>query len=324
MQSRRNITLAVHGGAGAIRREAMTSDVESSYRATIANALNAGYLILKRGGSSLDAVGAAVQVFEDDPLFNAGKGAVYTHEGKIELDAAIMDGKTGMAGAVAGVSTIKNPIIAARAVMDQTKHVLLSGAGAEQFAATHHIALADPEYFHTTHRWEQFQQAKERAEIQLDHDSSLNNPATAGEVFQTDNKFGTVGAVALDCSGNLAAATSTGGLSNKLYGRIGDSPIIGAGTYADNATAAVSGTGVGEYFMRGLIAYDIAARMKYLGLSLSDAVDQTIRCGLVERGGQGGVIAVDAKGNVKFGFNTEGMYRGYVKNDGALVVQIYN
>lgn len=322
MQNQRSV-IAVHGGAGSIQRDSMTPDEEGRYRAVIARALNAGHQILAGGGASLDAICAAVQVFEDDPLFNAGKGAVLTHDGKIELDAAIMDGKTGKAGAVAGVSTIRNPVMAARAVMERTEHVLLSGAGAEQFAASHQIDMVAPEYFHTEHRLDQLQQAKEHAEIELDHDGGSGTPSTALARWQTDNKFGTVGAVALDSFGNLAAATSTGGLTNKLYGRIGDSPIIGAGTYADNATAAVSGTGVGEYFIRGLIAYDIAARMKYLGLSLSDAVDQAIVSGLDQRGGQGGVIALDARGNVKFGFNTEGMYRGYMKDDGVPVVLIY-
>ncbi|MGZ5818749.1 MAG: isoaspartyl peptidase/L-asparaginase family protein [Burkholderiaceae bacterium] len=322
MQNQSNV-IAVHGGAGAIRRENMTPDEESNYRAVIARALHAGHQILTQGGTSIDAVCAAVQVFEDDPLFNAGKGAVLTHDEKIELDAAIMDGKTGKAGAVAGVSTIKNPVMAARAVMDKTQHVLLSGAGAEQFAAAHQIEIVEPAYFYTEHRHGQLQHAKAHAEIKLDHDGESNTSSTSVASWQTDNKFGTVGAVALDRFGNLAAATSTGGLTNKLYGRIGDSPIIGAGTYADNATAAVSGTGIGEYFMRGLIAYDIAARMKYLGLSLSDAVDQVIDTALDRRGGEGGVIALDAKGNVKFGFNTDGMYRGYMKGDGVPVVLIY-
>ncbi|HEY8100629.1 MAG TPA: isoaspartyl peptidase/L-asparaginase [Burkholderiaceae bacterium] len=324
MQNQRSV-IAVHGGAGAIRRGSMTEEEEINYRAVIAGALNAGHRILIHGGSSLDAVCAAVQVFEDDSLFNAGKGSVFTNDGKIELDAAVMDGKTGKAGAVAGVSTIKNPIIAARAVMDKTSHVLLSGTGAEQFAASHQIDMVNPEYFHTQQRFDQLQQAKKHAEIQLDHDGSLSGmPSKEFESSQTDNKFGTVGAVAVDCFGNLAAATSTGGLTNKLYGRIGDSPIVGAGTYADNATAAVSGTGIGEYFMRGLIAYDVAARMKYLGLSLSDAVDQVIDSALNQRGGEGGLIALDANGNVKFGFNTAGMYRGYMKDDGVPVVLIYS
>lgn len=322
MQKQHNV-IAIHGGAGTILRDSMTPDEEQQYRTVLAQALHAGHQILVHGGSSLDAVCAAVQVLEDDPLFNAGRGSVLTQDGKIELDAAIMDGNTGSAGAVAGVSTIKNPVIAARVVMERTQHVLLGGAGAERLAAAHDIDLAGPEYFETEHRLHQLQQAKEHAEVKLDHDGQSNTPPMPFEKWRTDNKFGTVGAVALDSFGNLAAATSTGGMTNKLVGRIGDSPIIGAGTYADNATAAVSGTGVGEYFMRGLIAYDIAARMKYLGLSLSDAVDQTIAAALTQRGGQGGVIALDANGNVKFGFNTEGMYRGFMKDDGVPVVSIF-
>lgn len=324
MQAQEKFVLAVHGGAGTILRDNMTAEAEAGYRAGITRALEAGHEILAKGGSSLDAVVAAVQAFEDDPLFNAGKGAVFTHEGNIELDAAVMDGKTGLAGAVAGVRTIKNPVVAARVVMEKTKHVLLAGAGAEQFAAEHQLEIVDPSYFHTKARWQQLQLAKSRAQVELDHDSqSKAADATQFEAWQTDNKFGTVGAVAMDAQGNLAAATSTGGLTNKFYGRVGDSPIIGAGTYADNATVAVSGTGVGEFYMRGLIAYDIAARMKYLNLNLSDAVDQVIHSALDERGGQGGVIAVDNAANVKFGFNTEGMYRGYIKSDGVPVVAIY-
>lgn len=318
MQNQRNV-IAVHGGAGTIRRENMTPDDERNYRAVIARALDSGHRILMQGGTSLDAVCAAVQVFEDDPLFNAGKGAVLTHDGKIELDASIMDGKSGKAGAVASVSRIKNPVIAARAVMEKTDHVLLGGSGAEQFAALNSIEMVEPGYFYTEHRQDQLEQAKKKAAVQLDHDGASKTT----ESPQTDDKFGTVGAVALDCDGNLAAATSTGGLTNKLYGRIGDSPIIGAGTYADNATAAVSGTGIGEFFMRGLIAYDVAARMKYLRLPLSDAVELVIDTALQQRGGQGGIIALDANGNVKFGFNTEGMYRGYMKSDGVAVVRIY-
>jgi len=320
----RNFVLAVHGGAGTIRRENMAAETETAYRAAIALALQAGHHILAGGGSSLDAVVAAVRVFEDDPLFNAGKGAVLTHDGQIELDAAVMDGKSGLAGAVAGVRTIKNPILAARAVMEHTKHVLLVGSGAEQFAAEHQIEIVDPAYFHAHGRLEQLQQAKAREQVELDHDGQSGD-AAAGKfhAWQTDNKFGTVGAVALDGFGHLAAATSTGGLTNKCYGRVGDSPIIGAGTYADNATVAVSGTGVGEFFMRGLIAYDIAARMKYLNSTLSHAVDDTIHSALDEPGGQGGVIAVDATGNVKIAFNTEGMYRGVVRSDGVQVVHIY-
>ncbi len=324
------ITLVVHGGSGTINRSTITPEVEAQYRVSLERALKAGYSVLAAGGSSVDAVVATIKVFEDDPLFNAGKGAVFTNEGKNELDASIMDGKTGLAGAVAGVTTVKNPITAARAVMDKTKHVLLVSSGADKFAALQKLDIVAPAYFYTPHRWEQLQKAKERDQIQLDHDgkaktsaSPETDPANPFESWMIDNKFGTVGAVALDAQGNLAAGTSTGGLTNKLYGRVGDSPIIGAGTYADNATVAVSGTGTGEFFMRGVIAYDISARMKYGKASVSDAVDQTIKTALDDKVGRGGVIALDKDGNIKFGFNTEGMYRGYIKSDGKPVVQIY-
>jgi beta-aspartyl-peptidase (threonine type) len=324
MQAEQQFVLAVHGGAGTIRRESLSADAEAQYRAGVANALKAGHSSLLNGGNAMDAVVAAVKVLEDDLLFNAGKGAVFTHEGNVELDAAVMDGRSGLAGAVAGVRTIKNPVVAARRVMDATKHVLLIGAGAEQFAVEQNLDLVAPEYFHTKARWQQFLLAKSRAQVELDHDGQTRaTEAAKFEAWQTDNKFGTVGAVARDSQGNLAAATSTGGLTNKFYGRVGDSPIIGAGTYADNATVAVSGTGVGEFFMRGLIAYDIAARIKYLKIGLDQAVDQVIQSALDAYGGQGGVIAVDSQGQVKFGFNTEGMYRGYIRTDGLPVVAIY-
>jgi beta-aspartyl-peptidase (threonine type) len=323
MQTEQQFVLAVHGGAGTIRRESMGVEMEAQYRAGIANALTAGHAVLSQGGSALDAVVAAVRVLEDDPLFNAGKGAVFTHEGNIELDAAVMDGKTGLAGAVAGVRTIKNPVVAARRVMEATKHVLLIGAGAEQFATEQQLDMVDPEYFHTKARWQQLLLAKSRAQVELDHDGQDRAAAaTKFDAWQTDNKFGTVGAVARDAQGNLATATSTGGLTNKFYGRVGDSPIIGAGTYADNAVA-VSGTGVGEFFMRGLVAYDIAARIKYLKIDLEQAVDQVVHSALDAHGGQGGVIAIDALGQVKFGFNTEGMYRGSIRPDGIPIVAIY-
>lgn len=323
-------TLVVHGGSGTITRDTITPQIEAKYRAALERALKAGHAVLSSGGTSVDAVVATIKVFEDDPLFNAGKGAVFTNDGKNELDASIMDGKTGLAGAVAGVTTVKNPITAARAVMDKTRHALMATTGAEKFAAVQKLDIVASDYFYTPHRWEQLQKAKERDQIQLDHDGKaktskrpiapLDNPF---EPWMIDNKFGTVGAVALDAQGNLAAGTSTGGLTNKLYGRVGDSPIIGAGTYADNATVAVSGTGTGEFFMRGVVAYDISARMKYAKVNLSDAVDQTIKSALDNKKGRGGVIALDKDGNVKFGFNTQGMYRGHIRADGKPVIQIY-
>lgn len=322
----RRITLVVHGGSGAITRQTLTPDQEAGYRAVLERALLAGHRILVAGGAAMDAVVAAIKVFEDDPLFNAGKGAVFTAEGRNELDASVMDGKTGLAGAVAGVTTIKNPIVAARAVMDQTKHVMLSGAGAERFAVEQKLEIVEPSYFFTQHRWNQLQKAKAASRIQLDHDGAKRDtPRSAAPLdpSDVDAKYGTVGAVALDAAGNLAAGTSTGGLTNKMYGRIGDSPIIGAGTYADNATVAVSCTGTGEFFMRGLVAYDVAARMRYGGASLSDAVDQSVAAALDAKGGRGGLIALNARGEVKYSFNTEGMYRGVVRADGKAQAMIY-
>ena len=324
-------TLLIHGGAGTILRAHLTRKAETAYRDALAGALRAGQAVLMAGGPSLDAVVAAIRVLEDDPLFNAGHGSVLNHEGHVELDASIMDGATGRAGGVAGVRTVRNPIDAARSVMDRSPHVLLAGEGADRFAADQGLAIVDPAYFLTEHRRRQLDRALANDRIELDHDGRVTLAAAAPPVPDQDNrdgqadegKFGTVGAVALDAFGNLAAGTSTGGLTNKRWGRIGDSPLIGAGTYADNGTVAVSGTGTGEFFMRGLVAYDIAARVRYLGASLSDAVDQTVRCALDERQGQGGVIALNARGEIKFGFNTEGMYRGAIRGSGEPMVSIY-
>jgi beta-aspartyl-peptidase (threonine type) len=320
--------LLVHGGSGTITRATITPEIESQYRTSLERALKAGQKILAAGGSSVDAVVATIRVFEDDPLFNAGKGAVFTSEGKNELDASIMDGKTGLAGAVAGVVSVKNPIEAARSVMTNSRHVMMAGAGADEFAKAQKLEIVAPEYFYTQHRWDQLQSAKKRQQLEMDHDGKAKT-STAPESreplqpWEVDYKYGTVGAVALDQHGNLAAGTSTGGLTNKLYGRVGDSPVIGAGTYADNKTVAVSCTGTGEFFMRGLVAYDVAARMKYARSELSEAVDQTIQTQLTDKRGRGGLIALDAKGNIKFGFNTEGMYRGYVKNNESPVTMVY-
>jgi beta-aspartyl-peptidase (threonine type) len=313
-------TIAIHAGSGTLTRANITPEVESKYRASIARALAAGMAELDAGRSSLDAVVAAIIVMEDDPLFNAGKGAVFTSEGRNELDAAIMDGRSGMAGAVAGVTTVKNPILAARAVMEKTRHVMLAGAGADKFAQAQKLEIVEPSYFFTQHRWDQLQRAKDAERIELDHDGAAKAKSSSLDV---DSKYGTVGAVALDKDGNLAAATSTGGLTNKLYGRIGDSPIVGAGTYADNRTVAISGTGTGEFFMRGLVAYDVSARMKYLKLGLADAVDATLREALEDKKGRGGVIAMDKDGNVRWGFNTEGMYRGYVRTGATPTIEIF-
>jgi beta-aspartyl-peptidase (threonine type) len=305
--------MVVHGGAGTIRKGSMTAEIEAQYREKLAEALRAGHAILVAGGSSLDAVEAAIRILEDSPLFNAGKGAVFTHEGRNELDASIMDGKTLKAGAVAGVTIIRNPIRAARAVMDQSKHVMMAGRGAELFATKAGLEIVDPSYFWTERRWKALQQ--ELLEEQ-------KKPATQPDHIEPE-KFGTVGAVALDRHGNLAAGTSTGGMTNKMFGRIGDSPVIGAGTYADNNSCAVSATGDGEYFIRLGVARDIAALMQYRGMAVREAADEVIHRKLTGLGGGGGVIALDRQGNFAMPFNTEGMYRGWIDAEGRVTVEIY-
>ncbi|MCC9137960.1 isoaspartyl peptidase/L-asparaginase family protein [Pontibacter silvestris] len=314
------VTLVIHGGAGTITRENMTPEKEKAYREVLNEALQTGYAVLKKGGTSLDAVEATIHVMEDSPLFNAGKGAVFTNEGKNEMDAAIMDGKTLNAGAVASITTIKNPISAARAVMEQSEHVMMIGSGAEKFAREKGLKIVDPSYFYTETRYQQLQNIKGKEETQLDHSS--NGTSNNENIFIEGKKFGTVGAVALDAYGNLAAATSTGGMTNKRYGRVGDVPIIGAGTYADNNTCAVSATGHGEYFIRSVVGHDIAALMDYKGYSVKKAADEVVMKKLVERKGEGGVIALDRKGNFTMTFNSAGMYRGYIK-EGKSDVLIY-
>ena len=300
------IALAIHGGAGTILRSQMTPALEAEYRGGLDNALNSGWSILEKGGTSLDAVEAAVCALEDFPLFNAGRGAVFTHEGEVELDAAIMDGHKLRAGAITFVKNIKNPVKLARLVMERTEHILLAGEGANQFAEQNGVHLAPDEYFFTEHRWLQLQEAIADGRVQLDHTAA--------------KPMGTVGAVASDARGNLAAATSTGGMTNKKFGRVGDTALIGAGTYADDV-CAVSCTGHGEFFMLGVTAYDVAARMKYKGLSLDDAANETIG-NLTSMGGDGGLIAVDASGNITLPFNSEGMYRGFTNGD-LRDIQIY-
>ena len=303
-------TLVIHGGAGTITRAQMTPDREAAYTAALGEALQAGQQILAAGGTSLDGVVAAIRVMEDQPLFNAGKGSVFTAEGAVELDASIMDGATRQAGAVAGVTRIKNPILAARAVMDRSRHVMLQGGGADVFAEAQGLELVPNGYFHTERRRLQLEQVKQGQEaLLLDHDA--------------DHKYGTVGAAALDTHGNLAAGTSTGGLTNKMFGRVGDSPIIGAGTYANNASCAVSGTGQGEYFIRATVARDICALMEYAGLSLAEAARRVVQDTLTGLGGQGGIIAVDRDGGAVFEFNTEGMYRARVAHDTDAEIAIY-
>lgn len=300
-------TLVIHGGAGNITPANLTAEKAAQYKTKLTEVLLHGDSILRAGGTSLDAVEACVRMMEDSPLFNAGKGAVFTAEGKNELDAAIMDGKTGMAGAVTGVTTIRNPISAARAVMEKSEHVMLSGKGAEAFAAEKGLEMVSPDYFFTPERWASYLKAK----------------ANADSISALDKKHGTVGCVAVDQQGNLAAATSTGGMMMKKYGRIGDSPVIGAGTYADNSTCAVSATGHGEFFIRNVVAYDVAALMKYKGLSLTQAANQVIMEKLKTMGGIGGIIAVDNKGNIAMPFNSQGMFRGYIQSGGKMKVAMF-
>ena len=304
---RTNYALVIHGGAGNITPENLPADIAAEYEKVLNQVLKVGDSILLNGGTSIDAVETCVRMMEDSPLFNAGKGAVFNAEGKNELDAAIMDGNTGLAGAVAGVTSIRNPISAARAVMEKSNHVILSGKGAEIFAAEQGLEIVSPEYFFTQSRWNAYLKAK-----------AFND--SIGEI---DKKHGTVGCVALDRHGNLAAATSTGGMTYKKYGRIGDTPVIGAGTYADNKTCAVSATGHGEFFMRNMVAYDIAAIMKYKGLSVTEAAEVVVMHKLKKQGGTGGIIAVDKKGNIAMPFNTKGMFRGYVKAGGERMVGIF-
>jgi beta-aspartyl-peptidase (threonine type) len=306
------ITLVIHGGAGTITRESMTQEMEKAYQETLEDALDAGYVILAEGGSSLQAVVEAIKILEDSPLFNAGKGAVFTHEGRNELDASIMDGETLAAGAVTGVRTVKNPIEAAIKVMTESPHVMLSGAGADRFAKEKGLEIVDSSYFYTKPRFKILQKILD----QEDGDSS-------NDIINPDRRFGTVGVLALDLKGNLAAGTSTGGMTNKKYGRIGDSPVIGAGTYAENLSCAVSSTGHGEFFIRKVVAYDIAAKVKYAGMSLQEACEKVIYEEVPALGGSGGVIALDRNGNFSMVFNTEGMYRAYRQQGKGSGIYIY-
>ncbi len=304
--------IAIHGGAGTILRSTMTEEKEGKYKAALQAALHAGFSVLEKGGSALDAVEAAVISLEDCPLFNAGKGAVYTNDGRHEMDASLMWGKDLSAGAVSLIRNVKNPISLARAVMQKSEHVYLCGDGAEQFAHTQGMRFENDAYFNDEFRYQQWQKAKEEDGAYLDHN-----------VQTEDKKFGTVGAVALDMQGNLAAATSTGGMTNKKFGRIGDSPIIGAGTYANNNTCAISCTGHGELFIRTVTAYDVSCLMEYKGLTLKEACNEVVMKKLVAIHGEGGLIAVDRLGNVELCFNSEGMYRAMKASDGSQLVAIY-
>ncbi|WP_159566757.1 isoaspartyl peptidase/L-asparaginase family protein [Budvicia diplopodorum] len=316
--------IAIHGGAGAITRSAMSPEKELEYRSALTFIVTAGQSILAAGGSALDAVTEAVRLLEENPLFNAGKGAVFTNSGTNELDASIMDGATLKAGAVAGVSHIRNPILAAREVMEHSDHVMFIGEGAEDFAKSRGVEMVESDYYFTTPRYEQWQRALlEQNGVMLDHDAASLASQPQGDPIDPDKKFGTVGAVALDIRGNLAAATSTGGMTNKKVGRVGDSPIIGAGCYANNRTVAVSATGTGEMFIRAVAAYDVSALMEYGGLSLEAAANKVVMEKLPAIDGNGGIIAIDNKGNVAMPFNTEGMYRGVAKVGQAASVDIY-
>lgn len=328
LQSPQNPRLGfvIHGGAGVIRKGSLTPEQEAEYRAKLEEAVLAGYNALKAGKSGLDAVEVAIRILEDSPLFNAGKGAVFTADGKNELDASVMDGKTLNAGAVAGLHTVRNPITLARAVMERSPHVMMIGDGAEQFAKELGIEMVDPKYFFTQRRWDALQRIiKEEAEKK--NQGAAAAPGKAGETIAfrhlPENRFGTVGAVALDKDGNLTAGTSTGGMTYKKYGRVGDVPVIGAGTYANNLTCAVSATGWGEFFIRLSVARDISALMEYKGLSVQEAADTVIHKKLQSAGGDGGVIAIDGQGNIGISFNSEGMYRAYIGRDGKPVVEIY-
>lgn len=312
----KGFAIIIHGGAGTIKKENMTAEQEVAYRTKLQEALDVGYKILEDGGSALDAVQKSVNVLEDSPLFNAGKGAVFNSAGKNELDASIMDGKTLNTGAVAGVKQIKNPINAARIVMDSTRHVMMAGKGAEDFAKLHDLKMVDDNYFHTEKRYNQLLKTQEKNKVLLDH-SAMNT-----KELIDDHKYGTVGAVALDKNGNIATATSTGGLTNKKYGRVGDTPIIGAGTYANNKTCGSSGTGTGEYFIRTLATHEASNLMQYKNLSLQEALDNVIEQ-IGDLGGDGGLIGLDKNGNVAWSFNTAGMYRGYKKSNGENVVKFY-
>ena len=313
--------LAIHGGAGTISRSDLTPELERAYHEALRTALETGYKVLDEGGSSPDAVVATLRTMEESPLFNAGKGAVFTSEGTVELDASIMDGRTRNAGAVSGLKEIRSPITLARLVMEESPHVMLTGPGAEAFGRTHNVETVSNDFFYTDRRRRQLERAQQQ-------ERQVNPSGTGAHLLDEDREaehhaYGTVGAVALDQAGNLAAGTSTGGMTNKRFGRVGDSPIIGAGTYADNATCAISATGHGEYFIRGVVAYDVAAMMQYAGLSLNAAANAVVMGRLTELGGTGGIVALDREGRVAMPFNTPGMYRGAIDEDGNVVVKIY-
>jgi beta-aspartyl-peptidase (threonine type) len=307
----KTFSIAIHGGAGTLVKGLMTPELEQQYKDALKNAREKGYEILESGGTATDAVEASVKLLEDSPLFNAGKGSVFTAEGTHEMDASIMDGHTLNAGAVSLITGIKNPVRLARDVMDNSYHVFLAGEGAMQFAKGQGYAIESPEYFYDEVRYQQWQGIKDSETFQLDHSA------------KKDGKFGTVGAVACDQDGNISAATSTGGMTNKKWGRVGDSPMIGAGNYANNKTCAVSCTGSGEFFIRGVVAYDVSCLMEHKGLSLEDASKEVINKRILDIKGDGGLIAVDTDGNIAMPFNTEGMYRACKSSNGKELLAIY-
>ncbi len=319
----KKFAIAIHGGAGAIEKSRMSPEIEKNYKDGLKESILAGEFILSAGGTALDAVEVAVKKLEDNPIFNAGKGAVFTTNGTNELDASIMDGKNRMAGAVTGINNIKNPVSLAKTIMEKSEHVFLSGAGAIEFAKKMNLEFAPDEYFFVQERYDQLIQAKEYDHVLLDHSHKKENNKPNSAKLEGPSKKGTVGAVALDIFGNIAAATSTGGMTNKKFGRIGDSPIIGAGTYANNNTCAISCTGHGEFFIRSVVAYDISCLIEYKGLTLKEACDIVVYKKLVEIGGEGGLIALDANGNIEMPFNSEGMYRAMKKSDGEYFFGIY-
>lgn len=305
------ISIAIHGGAGTLVKGMMTPDLESQYKQALKIALNAGYKVMEDGKTAIEAVEIAVKLLEDSPLFNAGKGSVFTATESHEMDASIMDGKTLNAGAVSLITGIKNPVTLARDVMEKSEHVFLAGEGAMQFAKELDYKLEDASYFYDEFRHKQWLEIKGTDSFQLDHST------------KKDSKFGTVGAVACDQDGNIAAATSTGGMTNKKWGRVGDSPMIGAGNYANNKTCAVSCTGSGEFFIRGVVAYDVSCLMEHKGMSLDEASNEVINKRILEIGGDGGLIGVDTKGNIAMPFNTEGMYRASKSSNGKEEISIY-
>ena len=313
-----SFAIVIHGGAGGIKKEYFTEEQQEAYKAKLQEALNAGYAVLEKGGISLDAVQAAINVMEDSPLFNAGKGSVYNSEGNQEMDAAIMDGKTLNSGAIAGVNHIKNPILAARIVMDSSSHVLLSGKGAEIMASKYGIEMVDSSYFFTEKRMNQLKELQGKEKTKLDHTAFLIN----NELID-DHKFGTVGAVAIDKNGNIASGTSTGGMTNKKYGRIGDVPIIGAGTYANNETCGISATGTGEYFIRTVAAHEVSSLIKYKGVTPANALNEVLFKQIGPLGGEGGMILLDKYGEVYWDFNSTGMFRGYKKSNGENNVKMF-